>query len=132
MNQLEVGKSYETNSAHVIRCVDVDLKRGLHKQAICVFQKTGTAEFFSLDGICSSSFAAQNIKWPITFKPGQLVIASLGNGFDFLAIFKCMKIHESVLIYEVSNFFGDKGALYAQSVRYPTEAEWLEFREGKK
>lgn len=66
------------------------------------------------------------------FKPGQLVIANIGSGLDFLALFKCIKIHESFLVYEVSNLFGDKGAMHAVGVRHPTEAERLEFREGKK
>lgn len=60
------------------------------------------------------------------------MIANIGSGLDFLALFKCIKIHESFLVYEVSNLFGDKGAMHAVGVRHPTEAERLEFREGKK
>jgi hypothetical protein len=123
MNKLEVGKSYETVSRKKLYCLSVSDKRLSSKAAICEFSN-GEVSLYSKDGIGYGLPIDDRIKWPVEFKAGQLVMVRDTDDQEWGP--------------RVYKYIGSDGEFYAghdirwRQFRHLTDAEWLEFREGRK
>jgi hypothetical protein len=128
MNKLEVGKSYETISGYELLCIDIHENRTGEFAALCVYKKSGHVAYYSVQGVSQDGIKAACIKWPVKFKPGQLVMVRDGDDFAW-------QQQVYVSLGEPKSFrCGCAGIVTSvfEQCRHPTESEWFEFREGKK
>jgi hypothetical protein len=123
MNQLEVGKVYKCINNVEWKCISIREERPDSDQAVME----------SIDGkvvILCSIYGTKHggrefIEWPVMFKPGQLVMVRCYTGVAWSrGFFKRMNLN--AFCCETVG-----GVMNWEQCRLPTEAEWLEFREGK-
>ncbi len=124
MNKLEVGKVYKTIYGHNVKCLSIHLGRMQQFEAL-LESDSGVISYCSIDGFNPESVPF--IAWPAKFKLGQLVmVRDNESGPWYVDLFESLADQNADF-----NFFYCKGTGW-RYCRHPTEAEWIEFREGKK